>query len=476
MLIGIVGDVTEKEIIPILEKYFGDMKKGVRSVASFPSLNETHGMNFSLIDRPGSVQSTLRLQRLGLSLRDPDFDKASFLDAILAGNGLIGFQNRLFQNIREKHGYTYTPGGALTSSLDRGIIVSVAEVRNSVTDSALDQMLFEYRRLATEEVPEAELNFAKGLVTGKYLMDLADPKGTSAKLLNIIQYGLPKDYYSTYPTRVQGYTAAALRKTAERVFPPNDLHVIVTGTATQILPKLERFGKFKTYDLDLKPVKVEIAMKPSPLTVEQIVEKINAAYNKSAKEKLISIEVEGTVSLEMETQRITGKYSEISEQNGNRYEKLDLQSVGLIERKSDGVKINEFQQGQLTRGIQGEELGNELALNQFNKELKLIGTGITTKVLGISDTKFGDAYVLEVSKTGSSKEKWYIDPKSFYVLRKEQSSAEGDVAVDFADYRMVEGIPFAYKRVVAAGGTNVSVAVSDVKLNQKNDSKLFETK
>src|SRR5436305_14622594 len=111
-------------------------------------------MTLSLVNRPSSVQSTIRLQKLGLAATDPDFDKASLLMSIFAGNGTIGFQNRLFQNIREKHGYTYTPGGSLTTSLDRGVMVAVAEVRKNVTDSALDQLLIEESRLASEPIPD----------------------------------------------------------------------------------------------------------------------------------------------------------------------------------------------------------------------------------------------------------------------------------------------------------------------------------
>ncbi|MDP4221553.1 MAG: pitrilysin family protein, partial [Bacteroidota bacterium] len=201
-IIAVVGDVTEKEIIPLLEKQFGDWNKGSRVLPLYPPLDDTRGMTISLINRPSSVQSTIRLQKLGLAATDPDFDKASLLMSIFAGNGVIGFQNRLFQNIREKHGYTYTPGGSLTTSLDRGVFVAVAEVRNAVTDSALEQMLLEYRRLSSEKVPDQELNFAKGLITGKYLMDLANPQLTSAKALSILEYGLPKDYYSTYASRI----------------------------------------------------------------------------------------------------------------------------------------------------------------------------------------------------------------------------------------------------------------------------------
>lgn len=475
-LLAVVGDVTKEEISALLEKNIGDWKKGERSKVFFPPLPETKGMNYTLIDRPNSVQSTVRLQRLGMTRTDPDHEKASFLAAIWAGNGLIGFQNRLFQNIREKHGYTYTPGGSLSSSLDRGTLVGVAEVRNSVTDSALDQMIYEYRRLSTENIPDAELNFAKGLVTGKYLMELADPQATSAKALDIIQYGLPKDYYSGYPARVEKFTPEDLRKAAERVYPANDLNIIITGDASKIVSKLERFGKFNTFDLDLKPIaKVNAALKPAALSLEQVIEKFWTAINKPAREKVTSYQKSGTVMIVDPTMQIPGTMKEVALAPNLRYEMYELQSLPKIERKNNGTKIYEYQNGQLTRGIEGEELADEHSFNLFNKELMLKDPLQNVKLRGIGETQHGDCYVLTLDKTGVGKETWYISEKTWNLVRRVQETKNGDVMYDYSDFRMIDGMPISYKTSVV-GPVSMTIDYTDIKLNTNPDKTLFEIK
>lgn len=471
-MIAVIGDVTEKEIVPILEKHFGDWKKGARHRPLYPSLAETKGMQYTLVDRPSSVQSSIRIQRLGLSRTDPDYDKAGFIAAIFAGNGLIGFQNRLFQNIREKHGYTYTPGGSLTSSLDKGVLVGVAEVRNSVTDSAIEQMLLEYRRLSTEDIPQHELDFAKGLVTGKYLMDIADPNLTGEKLLSIYLYGLPKDYYDTYPSRVQSFTAADLRETAKRVYPPNDLHVIVTGDGSKILPKVERFGKPKLVDLDLNPIKnLTETITPSKLSLDEVLEKLHKAINKPSLEKVQSIEKTGDFVLTMPQGELAGTVQQVFATPNKKYQKFEFHGT-IIEEKIDGTKLYEGQMGEV-HPVEEPRAKYDVASTVFNEELRVKEPGMNVKLAGMKDIFSGPAYVLEVEKQGFVKERWYVDEKTGYVTRKEVKNEEGDIVNDYTDFRSVNGIPMAHK-ITTTGSQDLVMTFTSIKTSlTPADDKLF---
>lgn len=471
-MIAVIGDITEKDIVPMLEKNFGDWKKGSAYKPRYPQLEAATGTQYTLIDRPGSVQSSIRLQRLGLSRNDPDYDKAGFVAAIFAGNGLIGFQNRLFQNIREKHGYTYTPGGSLTSSLDKGVLVGVAEVRNAVTDSALEQMLLEYKRLSTEDISQQELDFAKGLVTGKYLMDIADPNLTGEKLLSIYQYNLPKDYYDTYPTRVQNFTAAELRETAKRVYPPNDIYVIVTGDGSKILGKVERFGRPKIVDLDLNPVKnLAESLTPSSLTLDQVIEKLQKAINKPSLEKIKAIEKSGDFTLTTPSGEVAGKFQQIFAAPNKKYEKYDFAGT-IIEQKVDGTTMFEGQMG-LVSPVNEPRGQYEVASTIFNEELHVKDSSMSVKLAGMREIFSGPAYVLDVEKRGIVKERWYVDDKTGYITRKEIKNEEGDMINDFTDFRLVDGIPMAYK-IKTTGAQDVVVTFSSIKTNLvPPDEKLF---
>jgi zinc protease len=473
-IIAVVGDVTEKEIVPMLEKYFGDWQKGTRVQPVYPPLEDTRGMTISLINRPSSVQSTIRLQKLGLAATDPEFDKASLLMSIFAGNGTIGFQNRLFQNIREKHGYTYTPGGSLTTSLDRGIMVAVAEVRNAVTDSALDQMLMEYRRLSSEEVPAKELDFAKGLITGKYLMDLANPQLTSAKALSILEYNLPKDYYSTYATRMSGYSADELQKTGQKVYSPRDVNVIVVGDASAVKAKLERFGRVDVYDLDLNPVKfTEEKLNPAALTLDQVLDLMYKGINKPALEKITAREIQGERSISITGDMHAAAVTIVEEAPNKKYEKTDFGGPLVLESRNDGTHIFQYYRG-ADNGVQDPDEKYELAGTIFNDALHLRDPNNSVKLLGMADTPGGEAYVLDVTKNALDHEKWYINKETGYIVRK--SFLSGDpLTTDYSDFHIIDGIPYAFHEETH-GAADMTMKITSIKHNMPVDEKLFKRK
>jgi hypothetical protein len=457
----------------LLEKYFGDWQKGSRVLPIYPPLEDTHGMTISLVNRPSSVQSYVRLQKLGLSATDPEFDKASLLMSIFAGNGTIGFQNRLFQNIREKHGYTYTPGGSLTTSLDRGVMVAVAEVRNAVTDSALDQMLIEYRRLSSEQVPASELDFAKGLITGKYLMDLANPQMTSAKALSILEYGLPKDYYTTYATRISGFSADELQRTGQKVYSPGDVSIIVVGDAAQVKTKLERFGKVNVYDLDLNPIKFNTEIvKPSAMSLDQVLELMYKGLNKPALEKITSRETIGERGINFTGDMKKGAMTTLEVSPNKKYERLEFGSF-FLESRNDGHQILHYYPG----GNGVADTANdkyELAGTEFNDALHLKDPNNNVKLLGTGDTPAGEAYVLDVVKNGIDHEKWYVSKETGYIVRKSFMSGD-ELTTDYSDFRMVDGIPYPFHED-SHGSAEMIVQVTSIKHNVPVDEKMFMKK
>ncbi|HEX6718454.1 MAG TPA: pitrilysin family protein, partial [Pyrinomonadaceae bacterium] len=100
-ILAIVGDVTMKEIMPKLEKAFGDWQKGDIPAATIPAAPAQSESRIYLIDRPGSVQTVLQLGTLGIERTSPDYFPVLVADRVLGG----GPSGRLFLNLREDKGY-----------------------------------------------------------------------------------------------------------------------------------------------------------------------------------------------------------------------------------------------------------------------------------------------------------------------------------------------------------------------------------
>jgi zinc protease len=463
-IIAVVGDVNKNEIIPMLEQYFGSWQSGTVAEPVFTPLKPISGMPVYLINRPGSVQSTVRLQQLGLRRNDPAYDPAGFLAAIFAGNGSIGFQNRLFQNIREKHAYTYTPGGSLTASIDPGVIVAVAEVRNAVTDSALDQMLYEYRRLSNEPVSASELESAKSIVVGNYLMSLADPGMTAQRAIEIVKYNLPKNYFTTLAARVNALTSAELQKVARTVYPPNDVAIIVTGDMEQIKSKLERYGKVQVYDLDLQPLKAQ-SYAPSDKSVEQVVSLLQSKLGATALASVKSREMKGKITIQGPGgQTIMGDLTSTESAPNNKFEHVVIPAFGnmVIDRGTNGSVAWQAQGPQFGM-MEGQELTEYLEGALFNEELHLMTPQRTAKLLGMQNINGTNAYVLEVATPSGSKKTWFVDQQGI-VIRRVEIAEGGEQIMTMSDFRAVDGVTYPFK-VSVEGAQNMSIELTDIKHN-----------
>ncbi|MGH9961830.1 MAG: M16 family metallopeptidase, partial [Pyrinomonadaceae bacterium] len=129
-ILAIVGDVTLKELMPKIEKAFGDWQKGDVPATTIPAAPAQAGSRILLIDRPGSVQTVLQLGTLGIERTNPDYFALLLADKILGG----GPAARLFLNLREDKGYTYGAYSNFGGTRFRGTWVSSSEVRTDVTE------------------------------------------------------------------------------------------------------------------------------------------------------------------------------------------------------------------------------------------------------------------------------------------------------------------------------------------------------
>src|SRR6185369_4286348 len=162
------------------------------------------------------------------------------------------------------------------------------------------------------------------------------------KALSILEYGLPRDYYSTYATRISGFTAPELQSVVQRVYPPRDLNIIVVGDASAVKAKLERFGRVNVYDLDLKPVAfTEEKLKPAALTLDQVLELMYKGVNKPALEKITSRQTEGERSFSVTGETRKAASTVIEAPPNKRYEKMDLGPF-VIEKRSNGQHIYQY--------------------------------------------------------------------------------------------------------------------------------------
>ncbi len=240
------GDITPAEAVPLVERYFGKWEKGKNPRKKFQNVNDVNQTKIVIVDKPGAVQSAIRIGHLGIDRKNKDYVKIYTMNMLLGGY----FNSRINMNLRETHGYTYGASSFFDSRMYPGPFIVSADVRNEVTDSSVAEILKELKRIIDEPVPEDELKMAKDYIVGSFPLQIETPAQVASRIMTIEIYGLPKDFYDRFREEVKKITAKDIQEVAKKYLHPDKILIVVSGNSKQIKPVLEKFGPVVVYDAD----------------------------------------------------------------------------------------------------------------------------------------------------------------------------------------------------------------------------------
>jgi predicted Zn-dependent peptidase len=249
--LAIVGDVKAADILPQVGKALGGWQRKDLPPRKSADIAPITGQTIHLLDLPGSVQSNIIVCRPGPPRKNPDLAELNVMNGVLGG----GFSGRLFQNLRERHGYTYGSGSAFGYNKDAGWFQATAEARNEVTAPAIQEILKEIDRIKTEAIPDSEIELQRQYNVGNYLLSLENAGRVATRVQDIEFYGLDPDFYKTYAKRMAAVTSEKAKRLAGKYLSTTDTAIVVVGDAKQVRESLEKLGRVVLYDADLKVVK-----------------------------------------------------------------------------------------------------------------------------------------------------------------------------------------------------------------------------
>jgi zinc protease len=227
----LVGDLTPAEARAIAQQTFGSWT-GARPPLDAVSnpIRASTGTRIILVDRPGSVQSSIVVGQPGIQATDPDYISMVALHQVLGG----GFSSRMNMNLREKHGYSYGAFTSLDLRRGAGALRLNSEVRTSATDSGVVEAVNEYRRIVAEPVPESELRGAVNNLVSSFPSTMQTVQGLSQSLQSLIIWGLPLDFYTTYREKLSAVAPDEIARTAKTRLTPDNVIVVVAGDLSKI--------------------------------------------------------------------------------------------------------------------------------------------------------------------------------------------------------------------------------------------------
>lgn len=204
MVVGIAGAVGD-DLIPRLEELLGDVSgNGTGS----PSASEQVRSNEPRvrIHRKDSDQAQIALGVPTYPLEHPDRYALGLLAAVLGA----GMSSRLFLEVRERRGLAYYIYGMNHSYTDAGSLFAQGGVDLARVDEAVTVVADQFRKLASEAIPTDELEKARALTKGRFVLQTESPNG-------LLLFGLRREVLEGSALEPAEYLAAIDAVTAEDV-------------------------------------------------------------------------------------------------------------------------------------------------------------------------------------------------------------------------------------------------------------------
>lgn len=243
-LLVITGRIKEADALKLAQQAFGDWKaEGKAPVAEVKAPGAAKPVHV-LLERPGSVQSTIRLGGSGIAATAADQVPLRLASTVLGG----GFSSRVNIKLREEKGYTYGASAGARMMREGGSIVGGADVRNEVTGAALSEYFNEYKRIGSELVSPQEMEMHKRYVAGGYLLSNQMQRAVAATLANNWLVGLPAEFLAQYVPLIEKVTPEQVRDVSKKYFAPENQSIVVVGDSKAVGEQLKTFGDFTVTD------------------------------------------------------------------------------------------------------------------------------------------------------------------------------------------------------------------------------------
>jgi zinc protease len=221
--VGAVGDITAQELGALLDELLGDLPATGAPMPPRAEVSIPPGVTVVDFATP---QSVALFGQPGIAQSDPDFFAALILNQILGGGS---FESRLMNEVREKRGLTYGVYSYLMTRDLANVYMGQVSSANDRIAQAIAVIRDEWAKAEAEGVTEQELRDAKTYITGAYPLRF-DGNGPIANILVGMQMlGLPIDYIATRNDKVEAVTMADIKRVAQELLEPENLHFVVVG-------------------------------------------------------------------------------------------------------------------------------------------------------------------------------------------------------------------------------------------------------
>ena len=477
-ILAVVGDVTHEQAFAAAEKAFGSWGKVDLPVVTAGDVPPST-RRVVVVDRPGAVQTEIRVGNIGLPRRHKDYLALDVALKILGGEG----GNRLHRVLRSERGLTYGAEADIHALKDTGDIVVNTDTRSETTAETLRLIVEEIWRLQKQRVQPRELADAQAYLTGSFPLTIETPGAIALQVLNAVFYGLDLEELQNYRERITAITPDDIQRVAQQYLHPDRLSIVLVGDATIFGKDLAAAGFEQVERIPLSSLDLDapdLRRKSPPVGPGLEPRLVPAAYVQAAApaepaaadaRELIDRAVRGKGGLALLRSIKTVKATSVTvfaTPEGNKrvsattYVRYPGQ-FRMDARGPEGLIVQTFDNGVVWLSDDG---GARDAPPQFAGILRAsVQRDIVSMLLALNDDRIRSrrgANILVAGKSvpsleveiGSGRVTLLFDPDTGLLLAQRYGGSAGDPATEetFYDYRDVQGMKVAFRINVRVEG------------------------
>lgn len=235
-VVGFAGDVTPEQAKALAGHLLAQLPVGEPKKDPVPAPTMAKGRRLVLVDKPERTQTQILLGGMGTWPHDEDHVALGVANAIFGGT----FTSRLMKAVRSERGWSY--GAYARLAVDRQRQAFSMWTFPSATDAApciaLELELLE--AWVNSGIVAAELDFIKQYLIRSQAFEVDTAPKRLSQAIDVEVLGLPADFYSSYTAKVADVTLEAANAAIQRRIHPQDLLVVVVGTASEIRAGIEK--------------------------------------------------------------------------------------------------------------------------------------------------------------------------------------------------------------------------------------------
>jgi zinc protease len=249
----IAGDTTLGEITPKLEKLFASWKSGPTPEKTIKPVQMPPKSIVYMMDKPGAQQSIIMVGDIAPPQNNPN---EIAIEAMNDGLGGL-FLSRINSNLRENKHWSYGTTSLLWGARGQRPWLTLAPVQTDKTKESLEEVNKELRGIIGDHpLTQEELS----VVQDNETLSLPGSRETQQEVGNsineLVQFGLPDDYYETYAGKVRALKPADVEAAAKIIVHPDNLIWVVVGDRSKIEAGVKELnlGELRFLGSDGKPI------------------------------------------------------------------------------------------------------------------------------------------------------------------------------------------------------------------------------